>query len=170
MSKSEKYRQILQSFKDKIYRLCWTYADNDNDRKDLYQNILVKIWQKLDTFNGKSEMGTWVYRISVNTAIDAYRKKAARQGLLTGMNVQTLDIEDKSADIEADLLRKERLEIFYKCIDKLSFFERTFIICYLEEMSYEQISKILGISEKNASVKMFRIKNKLKKLTSEYDL
>ena len=156
------FEQIISEYQHKIYRLCWSYVQNEDDRNDLFQTILLKIWNNLDSFKDNSSLGTWIFRLSVNTSIDYIRKNKNLAHMSTHVDISNLSIIDTSNDVEKNLLLSENLKLLYRCINQLSVIDRTLIYFYLEDLKYREIADILGISEKNVSVKLHRIKKILK--------
>jgi RNA polymerase sigma-70 factor (ECF subfamily) len=162
--KEQRYKQILTMHWDMIYRLCCSYIEDSDLRKDLFQNILIRIWKGLNAFENRSSVGTWVYRIAVNASIDFFRKEEH----IRYIELTDIDITDHSANVEADLIQSEKMKLMYHCINKLTFIDKTIITLYLEDISHRDISEIVGISEKNVSVKLTRIKKKLNNCLKDY--
>jgi RNA polymerase sigma-70 factor (ECF subfamily) len=109
-------------------------------------------------------VGTWIYRISVNTCIDFIRKKKSNPDLSSIARINNEQIIDDNENIEKNYFKDERLTILHRCINRLSVIERTLISLYLEELKYSEIAEIIGISEKNVSVRISRIKKKMNKM------
>lgn len=129
----------------------------DNDEvSDLFQEILVKLWKGFGSFEGRSDIKTWVYRVSLNTCITLDRKKKRRQKKDSlSMDINLYD------DNDSDTLQVKQL---YKRINKLGFFDRAIILLWLEGIPYDEIGEIVGISAKNVSVKLVRIREQLKNM------
>jgi len=159
--KDKNYKQIISENQDMIFRLCCFYVMDADLRKDLFQNILIRIWKGLNSFENRSSIKTWIYRISVNTSIDFLRKHEKDKQTSKSIDPNNIELIDNSTDLEEDLLISEKTQFMYKCINKLSFIEKTIITLYLEDLSYKEISEIVGISEKNVGVRLTRIKNKI---------
>jgi len=168
-SKEEKFRQIVIDYQDKIYRLCWSYVQNEDDRKDLLQNILIRIWKSLDSFKDKSSLSTWIFRLTINTSIDFIRRNKKNNRLSTQTDISDLNIVDHSNDVEKSLIISENIVLLHKFINQLSFVDKTLVYFYLEDLKYKEIADILGISEKNVSVKLYRIKKILKKYFKDFE-
>jgi len=163
-SKEKFFKSIIADYKEKIYRLSWTFVKDQTDREDLFQNILIKIWQNLDSFKNQSSFGTWLYRISLNTILDYTRKNNRKRQISNHNKIEDLQIKDESVDIEGNMIQLERLSILNKCIQELSMIEKSLITLYLEELKYSEIADIMGISEKSVGVKLTRIKQKMNKM------
>lgn len=162
MDKKEKiFNDVLKDYRDKIYRLCSYYVKNEEDRKDLLQHIYVRIWSGLDSFQHKSSISTWVFRVSLNSCIDFLRKEKRRRHVNVSMDDIEKKVSDGSKNIEKNLIDSERIRLLYACVDRLSLTDKTLLSLYLEDVSYREMADIIGISEKNVSVKLVRIKKKL---------
>lgn len=157
-TKEENFKKLLSEFRDRIYRLCCSFVFYEDDRKELFQEILIKIWRNIDRFKGESSVSTWIYRVSLNTCIDFRRKTSRQEMLLTAINENNEGIIDKTENLEKKYIMSEKIEMLYKYINRLSFLDKSLVSLYLEDLSYKDISEILGISEKNVSVKLHRIK------------
>lgn len=166
--KDKNYKQIITENQDMIFRLCCSYVMDTDLRKDLFQNILIRIWKGLNSFENRSSIDTWIYRVAVNTSIDFLRKYENNKKTSKRIDLDKVELTDKSTNLEEDLINSEKAQFMYKCINKLSFIEKTIITLYLEDLSYREISEIVGISEKNVSVKLTRIKNKINKCLKDF--
>ena len=141
-----------------VHKICRIYTTNQDQHNDLFQEITIQIWKNYSKFRGESKFSTWMYRVSLNTAISLYRKSSR--------SIKTQDFSDVSFKIEAadyDDTKDQQLKALYTGIRKLNDIEKALIFLYLEEKPYKEIAKTLGISEVNARVKMNRTKDKLKK-------
>ena len=167
-NKEEKFKDIISDFQHTIYRLCYSYVEDNEMRKDLYQNILIRIWKGLDTFKRRSSICTWIYRIAINTSLDFLRKEFNKNKTVDNININEIELEDSSQNTEQKLIITEKIKYIYRCIGKMSFIDKTIIFLYLEDLSYKDIAGIVGISEKNVSVKLHRLKNNLIDCVKEY--
>ena len=137
------------------------YCNTKEERKDLFQEITLQLWKVFDTFEGKSKISTWIYRIALNTAISFLRKES-RQPKFSNENAG-LDIYNENEDYE-NFEKNEQVKLLYKAINQLSTIEKTIMFLYLEDYKVNDIAEIAGITANNVSVKMIRIKEKLKNL------
>lgn len=143
-----------------IYKVCRIYAYNEVDRQDLYQEIIIQLWKAYQTFRAESKFSTWLYRVSLNTAISGLRKK---KNVIKSYEPNNLPIE--MGDIDYDEQQDENLKELYIAIEKLNETEKAIVMLYLENKSYEEMEDVLGINQGNLRVKMNRIKDKLRNLT-----
>ena len=142
-----------------IHKVCNVYCNNSEEKKDLMQEITLQLWKSFPNFKEKSKFSTWMYRIALNTAITNIRKSKRNP-------IQEYLSEKQNTPIEKEDVPNLNDEInkLYKAIAKLNEVEKGIILLYLEKNTYAEIGEITGLSEKNISVKIVRIKSKLKKL------
>ena len=133
------------------------FANDADEVNDLFQEVLINLWSGLSLFRGESKMDTWVYRVSLNTCISSDRKKKQATVPLT-MDINLF--EDKDEDTR-------QIQMLYKRIHQLKPFDRAIVLLWLENMSYEEIAAIVGITVKNVSVRIYRIKEQLKQMSNQ---
>lgn len=160
MKISEKeFAKIVRENKTTIYTVCYMFSDDREEVEDLFQEVLIALWQGLDLFRGESALRSWIYRISLNTCISADRKKRRRADSVR------LDMKiDLFADTNDDT---RQVQMLRSRIGKLGVFDRAIILLWLENLSYEEIGAIVGISAKNVSVRLVRIREQLKNMSNE---
>jgi len=142
-----------------VHKICRIYTTNQDQHNDLFQEITIQIWKNYSKFRGESKFSTWMYRVSLNTAITLYRKSSRR--------IKTQDFSEvsfKIKSIDYDDTKDQQLRALYGVIRELNDIEKALIFLYLEDKPYKEIAKTLGISEVNARVKMNRSKEKLRKI------
>lgn len=138
-----------------IYKICKLYAAAE-DREDLKQEIIYQLWKSYPTFRGDARFQTWMYRVALNTAMIGLRAQKVKYTLLSDRDQQIPD--EQGADLpDEDMVRQ-----LYAHISKLKDLDKTIIFLYLEQCSYEEISEITGLSIKNVSVRLVRIREKLR--------
>jgi RNA polymerase sigma factor (sigma-70 family) len=147
-----------------LHKVCHLYAYSDADREDLFQEIVLQLWQAYPKFEGKAKFSTWLYRVAINTAITGLRKK---KDFVT--SYEPANLPANISDDNSSHGTEERLQQLYKAIGQLNEVERAIVMLYMEERSYEEMEEILGISNSTLRVKMNRIKEKLRHLTKIID-
>lgn len=153
---------IITEHKGILLKVAKTYCKDEDDRKDLLQEMMIQVWQSLPRYNSDFKLSTWLYRVVLNVAISYYRKYVTKQ--------KHSQIIDFSIHDFADTLTSERdpnLVLLEKFILELNDLDKALMILYLEDKSYAEISEILGISVSNVSTKVLRIKEKLKQRFSK---
>ncbi|GET26811.1 RNA polymerase sigma factor [Prolixibacter sp. NT017] len=153
-------REFLRKISDNqgiIHKVTGIYCDNPEDRKDLFQEILIQLWKSYESFRNESKFSTWMYRVALNTAITAF-KKASRHPL--GNQVESVNFQLTAEEYDYEF--EENLKLLHKAIEQLTGVEKSIILLYLEDKKYEEIAEITGITQNYVRVKMNRIKKKLK--------
>ncbi len=151
------YLKILEDNKGLIYKVANSYCNNEEDRKDLFQEISIQIWKSLHRYDKQYKISTWIYRIALNVAISYYRKIKTRQYQTASLAETSVDIIDYQQDDTS-----EEIDRLFTFIHELKELDRAVMLLYLENNSYKEIGEILGISETNVATKINRIKIKLK--------
>lgn len=168
MKKEELFNTIVADNQKRLRRICSYYNANDDEQKDMYQEILINIWKSLNSFRNNSSVNTWVYRVAVNTALSYNSKSFKHMKLIVSTATENLNTIIDDYDKEQKLLEEQRLEQFQTELNTLSIIDKALVSLMLEGLSMKEISDIIGISEANVKVKIHRIKSYLKnKLNNE---
>ncbi|MBR2777471.1 MAG: sigma-70 family RNA polymerase sigma factor [Prevotella sp.] len=154
----KEFLEMIEAQKRTIYKVCYMYANDQDDLNDLFQETVLNLWKSFPHYRGDSTYSTWVYRIAMNTCITFLRHSSARP--------QTVPMTAQVANLEADSETTEQLRELYKLINQLGKLERALILLWLEERSYQEMADILGISKANVAVKLTRIREKLKRMSN----
>ncbi|PVX50958.1 RNA polymerase sigma-70 factor (ECF subfamily) [Balneicella halophila] len=146
-----------------IHKVCRTYADSDEEHKDMFQEVVLQLWSSFDSFKEESKFSTWMYRVALNTAITLFRKK---KKAITTTEIEEYHSHQYKEIVEHD--KQEEIDILYKSIKQLTEIERALVLLYLEEKPYKEIAETIGITEGNARVKINRVKVKLKEIMQQW--
>lgn len=152
----QQFLDLIDQHQRIIYKICRLYRDTAEDREDLFQEIVYQLWKATPSFRKESKMSSWIYRIAINTAIVAFRKK--RPAIELAASMPDIAEETKNEEIEW------RKELLFAALKKLDETERALIALYLEELPYKEISEVMGISETNVGVRLSRIRDKIQKI------
>lgn len=157
--KKNKFIQIVKENRNLIFKICYTYCRDPENRKDLEQEILLQLWKSFEKFDGRVKISTWIYRITLNTAISFYRKDKKHVGDTVSIDESIISLSSLGNDLE----QNENISLLYQFIDRFSKIDKALILLYLDNNKYKEIAGILGISETNVATKINRIKKTLKK-------
>ena len=161
MAGKNRFLEQIEQNQDIVHKICGLYAANTDDRKDLSQEIICQLWKSYQSFRGDSKFTTWMYKVALNTALLNLRRLRFR--------VKIESLKEHHAAIPAEAVEREKhgqISKLYEAISQLRKLDRAIILLYLEQLSYKEISEVIGISESNVSVRLVRIKKKLKELLS----
>jgi RNA polymerase sigma factor (sigma-70 family) len=146
--------QLLVRHQNIVHKICRAYCPLAEDRRDLFQEIVLQLWRAYPTFRNESKESTWIYRISLNVAITGLRKARGQSvGPLTEVMQQ---IPNEESDIE------EQIGMLYKAMYILSDVEKALVLLYFEEKTNDEIAELTGFTPNHIRVKMHRIREKLR--------
>ena len=153
------FAQTVAEHKSTIYTVCYMFSQDADEVNDLFQEVLVNLWKGFEGFEHRSDIKTWIYRVALNTCISIDRKKKRRSSEVR----LTMDI-NLFKDSDEDT---KQVDMLHKRISKLQPFDRAIVLLWLENLSYEEIGQIVGITTKNVSVRLFRIREQLKQMSND---
>jgi len=157
-NRDQQFKRIYQDNYNKVMRLCLGHASGDTDlAKDLTQEVFVKVWDNLSKFRGDSQVGTWIYRITVNTCLMRLKKK--KRYLLR----EEFQNEIATANDDESNLKEQRYKKMYHCIAQLSARNKTIILMELEGLSQKEIAAVMGMNHVAIRTRIHRIKLQLSK-------
>lgn len=159
-TRQHRFEQLLAEHGRIVFKIAGIYARAE-DRRDLAQEIIIQLWRSFDRYDERqAKFSTWIYRIALNVAISASRRRhgslASRLEPLEQHHLET--IAGTPPPVEKD----ERIGVLYAFIGELDPLNRALILLYLDERPYAEIADILGISETNVATKIGRIKQTLR--------
>ncbi|MFC6268120.1 RNA polymerase sigma factor [Frigoriflavimonas asaccharolytica] len=161
------FQTIYNLYKDKVYNTAISYAQNREQAEEITQDVFLKIFKKADSFQGTSKVGTWIYRITVNTSLNAIKKK----------NFSFFNFDDKILDSQSDFVHpgillenKEKSKILFDFIYQLPENQKTaFILSLVEDLPRQEVADVMEISLKSVEGLLQRAKENLrKKINSDY--
>ena len=153
------FARTVREHKGTIYTVCYMFSKDEEEVADLFQDILVNLWKGFAKFRGESSVRTWIYRVSLNTCISAERKKK-RKGETVPLDMDINLFDDSVEDLKQIRMLQNR-------ISRLGPFDRAIVLLWLENLSYDEIGAIVGITAKNVSVRLFRIKEQRRNMSDE---
>lgn len=153
----QEFAKMMKAHKSTIYTVCYMFSNDEDEVADLFQEVMIRVWRGLPSFNGGSDVKTWIYRIALNTCISFDCKKKRRHETKLAMDINLFADKDKET---------EQINILHKRISRLLPLDRAIVLLWLENISYEEIGAIIGISAKNVSVRLVRIREQLKSMSN----
>lgn len=151
------FARLVKEHSRIINKVCYFYSSEKLPFDDLRQEIYVNIWQGLNQFRGESKMSTWIYRVSVNSALMAIRSSKTKPDTVT------IDFSSLDLTTEIDDTQKENLQMLYDLINRLEDIEKAIILLWLDEHTYDEIADTLGLKRNTVATRIHRIKEKLQK-------
>lgn len=153
------FEEIYTAYWSKIYRVCRGYVNDDEWAKDIAQDTFVTVWQQLATFRNESAISTWIYRIAVNNCLRQIEKN--KRLPKDQFPKEIVETHETPPD--------QKIAFLYECISQLKEIDRVIISLELEDVKQAEIASIVGLSEANVRVKIYRIKQQLTEKFERYD-
>ena len=155
MKQEEYFTQLVREHKSTIYTVCYMFSHDEDEVNDLFQETLINMWKGIDGFREESKISTWIYRVALNTCLLQERKKK-RDVPKVPLTMDINFFEDNDT-------KSTQVRMLHQRISQLGLIDRALVMMWLEGMSYDEIGAVMGITPKNVGVKLFRIKEQLKK-------
>ena len=152
----EEFLEILSKYQGILHKVCLVYFKNKSDRDDNLQEIIYQLWKSYPALKKRESIGSWIYAISINTSLSRIRKASRLEYRET-----VPDLADKSNIIDSISLN-ESSQLLLDAIYKLDEINKSIMLLYLEEKTYDEIAEILGLSKSNVGVRINRAKKLLK--------
>lgn len=156
--KQKRFEQMVNQNKGTIYTVCYMFSKDSDEVAELFQETLINLWKGMPEKDEISNIKGWIYRVSLNTCISLNRKKKSRPTVPLTMDIDLFESKGE---------KEQQVEMLHKRITRLQPFDRAIVLLWLEDISYEEIGLILGITAKNVSVRLTRIREKLKQMSNE---
>lgn len=166
MDRENLFKNIIDENKDRIYRICCYYVSDEEDRKDLYQDVLHNIWNGLKKFRSDAKISTWIYRVAVNSAL-AFLLKRRREHKQSA--AYTDFIASQATNRQEDDNTK-KINLLHKAIARLPLIDMIIISLVLEDAGSKEIAKVTGLTDSNVRVRIHRAKESLKQIINGDEL
>lgn len=146
-----------------VIKVARAYTLTSEETQDLAQEILLQAWKSLPTFEQKSSAATWFYRVALQTAMNWQRKEKPRR-IIQKPLLEVHTVVTEGANSAEAAQQRDTVEQLYRAIRQLPQADAALVLLYLDELSYREMSDVLGISENNVGVKLNRAKQRLNEL------
>jgi RNA polymerase sigma-70 factor (ECF subfamily) len=150
------FENIVREHKGTIYTVCYMFSNDRDEVADLFQETLINLWRGSGTFRGDSALNSWIWKVALNTCITYDRKR--KRGITTEPLSMNIDLFDDTAE------ENRQITLLRDRIGKLGPLDRAIVLLWLENLSYDEIGQIVGITPGNVSVRLVRIREQLKKM------
>ena len=171
------FQQLVKDFERRVFNTCLGLLQNEADAEDITQEVFISVFQSVKNFKGESKLSTWLFRIAVTKSLDYIRMKNRKKRFAFFQVIFTNEKGDSKIDAPdfyhpgVQLENKERAAILFKAIDKLPENQKTaFILSKIEDLSYSEIAEVMKLSVSSIESLLFRAKQNLQKLLSNYYL
>lgn len=159
-SNQEEFLKIISAYQGIIHKVNLIYFKSDADKQDNFQEVVYHLWRSFPSLRNKEKLASWIYAIAINTSISKIRKDSR---LVFPETMPDIPYTETTSDIEQNINYQNLLD----ALQKINEVDRSIILLYMEDYSYDDIAEIAGISVSNVGVKIHRIKEQLKKLLND---
>jgi RNA polymerase sigma factor (sigma-70 family) len=154
------FTALLMSHRGLLYKVSRIYGRSASERADLSPEVVVNLWQAYPRYDARLKFSTWMYRIALNVAISWRRRETTQSRHLVPTGK---DILENAADLETPVAGTDSdLALLYTSIESLDELDRALLMLYLDGLSHQDISAVLGISTTNIATKIGRLKERLR--------
>lgn len=158
MNKNEtQFAELVRQNRSTIYTVCYMFSKDNDEVADMFQEVLIRLWNGIGTYSGRSDIKTWIYRVALNTCITIDKSKKRHRRMKLEMDTDYFSSRDT---------RSAQARILHRRICCLQPLDRAIVLLWLEDISYDEIAEIVGISAKNVSVRLVRIREQLKRMNN----
>lgn len=154
-TKEQEFEQLVRTHKAIIYAVCYLFSKDQDEVADLFQECLINLWKSWAGYEGRSDVKTWIYRVSLNVCVSLDRKRKRHSTVPLTMDINPYEEDNQNS---------QQMERLRQLINQLPPYDRAIVLLWLENISYEEIGAIVGITAKNVSVRLVHIKEQLKKM------
>ena len=158
----QEFVSLITQHQGIIRKICYLYCQNNDDRSDLFQEILMQAWSAVPRFRREAKFSTWLYQVAINTAVSRFKKWKRHP------EVRPIDFKLDIAET-LDEEEKHRFEMMYRAISGLNDIDKAIVSLYLDDLDYRTIGEMLGMTENHVAVKMNRIRTALKQQVSTFN-
>ena len=155
--KEHQFERLVRQHKRTIYTVCYLFSHDNAEVDDLFQEILIRMWNGFDSYEGRSDARTWIYRVAFNAALNWNKKQRRR--------IETVPLTVDIDPYEANDPSTQQIRELYDRISHLDLVDRSLILLWLEGVSYVEIGAIVGITASHVGVRLLRIKDKMVKMS-----
>lgn len=167
------FAQLFEMYSDKVYRLAFGLLEDENEAEGVVQDAFMRLLERLDQFEGRSKLGTWLYRIAYNLSIDRLRKRQPMLNLMDESDDESIPVpavltdwrEAPEAWLDSSELSAELDRAIAGLPAKL---KAVFILREIEGASTEECAQVLGITESAAKVRLHRARLLLREHLAAY--
>ena len=152
------FEEFLERHRKIVFKVTNTYARLPEDRADLAQEIVAQCWRAFPAYDAARPFSTWMYRIALNVAISWQRRERTRTRHLIPDGEEVLQLVPSPHPVAEEA----EVTFLYQCIGRFDDLNRALLMLYLDGLSHQEISSVLGITPTNVATRIGRLKDRLR--------
>jgi RNA polymerase sigma factor (sigma-70 family) len=168
------FKTLVETYQDMVFNTALGIVQNTEDAEDVAQEVFIQVYRSIDQFKGDARLSTWIYRITTTKALDHIRsrKRKKRFAFITSLFGANDELLHEPVDFQHPgivLNRKEQAALLFRMINQLPDNQKiAFQLHKTEELSYQEIADVMGISVSAVESLLFRARQNLRKLLEKY--
>lgn len=151
----QQFTDIVRCNRSTIYTVCYMFSKDNDEVADMFQEVLIRLWNGMESFDGRSNIKTWIYRVALNTCITIDKRKKRNHKTQLSMDIDYFNSRE---------VKSEQAQFLHQRKSRLQPLDRAIVLLWLADISYDEIAAIIGITAKNVSVRLVRIREQLKRM------
>ena len=164
---SKAFATLVKQYKDLVYTLAIRMLKNREEAEEVAQDTFIKLYKSVNKFKGDSKLSTWIYRVAYNTCLDRLKKHKRTLDTVEINDFTEYNVDAIENGLDA-LETKERKDAIVNCINQLAPKDNVVLtLYYFEELSIDEIAKVIGETTNNVKVKLYRSRKRLSKLLKD---
>lgn len=162
------FSKLVDCYKDMVFTLALRMVKNREEAEEIAQDTFIKVYKSLSKFKGNSKFSTWIYRVAYNTCLDRIKqiKRKYNEVAIDEFTEHQVKTIDNALDRMEEQEHKDKIQHCLQLLPSDDSFLLT--LYYFEEMSLEEISKIVNLTANNVKVKLFRSRKKLTSILKDH--
>ncbi|MED1563034.1 RNA polymerase subunit sigma [Alkalihalobacillus alcalophilus ATCC 27647 = CGMCC 1.3604] len=169
IDKEEILIEIMNTYGDELLRLIYSYVKNKEVAEDLTQDIFIKVYERIDQFEQRSSLRTWLYRIAINQSKDYLKSWHFRKVRTEAEDFFLSHTVEKTPEIRT-VEKAEEEELVHKVFSLPLKYREVIYLFYYQECSVGEISELLKVKEGTVKTRLYQARRKLRIKWNEEDL
>lgn len=155
-SNQKEFLKILSAYQGIIHKVNQIYFKSKVDKEDNFQEVVYQLWRSFPSLQNKEKPASWIYAVAINTSISKIRKDSRLEFYDSVPDIELVDPYEQQK-------QKENYQRLLNALYKLNEIDKSIMLLYMEDYSYEEIAEIVGMTPSNIGVRIYRLKNQLQK-------
>jgi RNA polymerase sigma-70 factor (ECF subfamily) len=155
-SNQEKFLKILSAYQGIIHKVNQLYFKSKTDKEDNFQEVVYQLWRSFPSLQNEERPASWIYAVAINTSISKVRKDSRLEFCDSMPDIETVNPYEQQE-------QNENYQRLINALYELNEIDKSIMLLYMEDYSYDEIAGIVGMSRSNIGIKIHRLKGRLQK-------
>lgn len=155
-SKQKEFLNILSDYQGIIHKVNQIYFKSKADKEDNFQEVVYQLWRSFQSLQNKEKPASWIYAVAINTSISKIRKDSRLEYINSVPDIEIVNPYEQQE-------QNENYQRLLNALYELNEIDKSIMLLYMEDYSYEEIAEIVGMTSSNIGVKIHRLKSQIQK-------